>query len=288
MTNKKVKIKLKGHETFVPKEGWLSKGMSAVNMNPFAFSENYGADILGVGSNMAKSIRHWMKACKISVENSKEGVKLSDTAQIIFENDPFLEDKFSKWVFHINLISNSEVATIWHIFFNFMELEEFTKEQSYERLKSELSKYLGSDEFPLKSVDEDNSVLLNMYAKVSLRDDDPEDMRISPFSELGLIKYDGKKYKKCIPGFDILDKLAVLYCINSMAKEDSVSIEALLTEKNSPGKVLHLNRVVLNEYLDQLYMAEYLTVNRTAGLDVVYLNKDITNIQIIQDYYRNR
>ena len=50
-------IKLKGHETFTIREGWLDKGLKAVSDNGKVFSENYGADALGVGSNMAKAIR---------------------------------------------------------------------------------------------------------------------------------------------------------------------------------------------------------------------------------------
>ena len=51
-------IKLKGHETFALREGWLNKGLAKVDANPKVFSENYGADALGVGSNMAKAIRY--------------------------------------------------------------------------------------------------------------------------------------------------------------------------------------------------------------------------------------
>ena len=49
-------IKLKGHETFALREGWLNKGLAKVDANPKVFYENYGADALGVGSNMAKAI----------------------------------------------------------------------------------------------------------------------------------------------------------------------------------------------------------------------------------------
>ena len=48
-------IKLKGHETFAIREGWLSKGLIEVDKNEKVFSKNFGADTLGVGSNMAKA-----------------------------------------------------------------------------------------------------------------------------------------------------------------------------------------------------------------------------------------
>ena len=88
-------IKLKGHETFALREGWLNKGLAKVDANPKVFSENYGADALGVGSNMAKAIRYWLKAGKFMEEPPKEGAKLTDIGQIIFK-----EDKYLKIYFH--------------------------------------------------------------------------------------------------------------------------------------------------------------------------------------------
>ena len=36
-------IKLKGHETFAIREGWLSKGLIEVDKNEKVFSKNFGA-----------------------------------------------------------------------------------------------------------------------------------------------------------------------------------------------------------------------------------------------------
>ena len=54
----KNKYRFKGHESFILREGWLNKGLYEVDRNPKVFSENYGADALGVGPNMAKAIRY--------------------------------------------------------------------------------------------------------------------------------------------------------------------------------------------------------------------------------------
>ena len=64
------KYKIKGHETFILREGWLTKGLQAVVDNPMVFTDNYGADALGVGTNMAKAIRYWMKTAGILPERS--------------------------------------------------------------------------------------------------------------------------------------------------------------------------------------------------------------------------
>ena len=122
-------IKLKGHETFTIREGWLDKGLKAVSDNGKVFSENYGADALGVGSNMAKAIRYWLKAGKFIEESPKNGANLTDIAKIIKDNDEYLEDSFALWIYHINLVFNKDMATTWYLFFNETNMDEFTKEE---------------------------------------------------------------------------------------------------------------------------------------------------------------
>ena len=52
-----------GHETFPLREGWLHKGLELVHADGRAFEDEHVSDRLGVGRNMAKSIRHWLLAC---------------------------------------------------------------------------------------------------------------------------------------------------------------------------------------------------------------------------------
>ena len=52
----KNKYRFKGHESFILREGWLNKGLYEVDRNPKVFSENYGADALGVGPNLLSLI----------------------------------------------------------------------------------------------------------------------------------------------------------------------------------------------------------------------------------------
>lgn len=58
----KDKITLKGNGSFYIREGWLTKGLVEIAKNPELFSKknNEGADALGVGSAMSKSIRYWL------------------------------------------------------------------------------------------------------------------------------------------------------------------------------------------------------------------------------------
>ena len=72
---------------------------------------------------------------------------------------------------------------------------------------------------------------------------------------------------------------------NLSEEKRSVGINELVTAANNIGRVFNLNRVSVNEYLDQLRVAGYLTINRTAGLDMVYLNDSITPASVLTKYY---
>ena len=73
---------------------------------------------------------------------------------------------------------------------------------------------------------------------------------------------------------------------NFTGKKVSVSINDLVNAPNNVGRLFNLNRVKINEYLDQLRVAGYLTINRTAGLDMVYINEDIKPSDILVKYYK--
>lgn len=57
-------MKLRGHETFFIRKGWLSKGLKHIVESPdvFVSKVNNPMDELGIGANMVKSLRYWMQA----------------------------------------------------------------------------------------------------------------------------------------------------------------------------------------------------------------------------------
>ena len=57
MNTEGLKYKIKGNESFSIREGWLAKGLMALDENKYVFSEEAAMDNLGVGSKMVKSIK---------------------------------------------------------------------------------------------------------------------------------------------------------------------------------------------------------------------------------------
>ncbi len=284
------KIRLKGHETFILREGWLAKGLKAVSDNPKVFSEYAGADALGVGTNMAKAIRYWLRAGGVTAE-SKGEVRLSAMGRLIKEYDAYFEDIFTMWLIHAGIACNAELATSWYVFFNKIGNEEYTKDELCDVLMRELKAYSMQQELPESSVLADATAIINMYLRDKNVDYDPEEKKVSPFSELTLLKRNGITYKKYMPAQEILPDMAVLFLIRRYfenEKTDSVSIDTLLKGDMLPGKIYNLNRVALNYYLDKLASDGYIAVNRTAGLDMVYSMSTITPEKVIEKYYLDK
>lgn len=284
------KIRLKGHETFILREGWLAKGLKAVSDNPKVFSEYAGADALGVGTNMAKAIRYWLRVGGVTAE-SKGEVRLSAMGRLIKEYDAYFEDIFTMWLIHAGIACNAELATSWYVFFNKIGNEEYTKDELCDVLMRELKAYSMQQELPESSVLADVTAIINMYSRDKNVDYDPEEKKVSPFSELTLLKRNGITYKKYMPAQEILPDMAVLFLIRRYfenEKTDSVSIDTLLKGDMLPGKIYNLNRVALNFYLDKLASDGYIAVNRTAGLDMVYSMSTITPEKVIEKYYLDK
>lgn len=280
-----VKYKIKGHETFGIREGWLNKGIVAVNGNPNVFKQNAGADALGVGTNMAKAVRYWMRAAGL-LENRKDGVYLTELGKLIYEQDCYMEDRTTMWIIHSNIASNKELATTWYLFFNSDTLKEFTKDTLYVEIMRMLESYTEKEDLSVRSVSDDCNVLLHMYSAMREEKEDPEEKRRSPFSELGLLKREGKIYKKSMPRLNYLHPMAFWYVLSGMfLKSRDLNIRNLLEDENSPGRLLNLGRIEVNHYLDILEEEGMVAVNRTAGLDMVYEKEKADSLEILRQYY---
>lgn len=278
-------MKLKGHEKFPLREGWLNKGIKGVQKNAKVFTGNDGPDILGVGTNMVKSIRYWMQCFTLIKENPKDGASLSDMGKLIEQYDLYLEDYFSLWILHSCIAKNDDRATVWYLFFNKCAAEEFKKDELFEVLKKELIVYAGTDTFPDGSLKDDIDVLLNMYSKNNF-DDDPEDKNKSPFATLGLVKKEKDVYYKQQPDISKFNEKIVLYELAILFEiQDTVSIDTVFEIIKG---IYHLNRVTLNSILDKLENMGYIRVDRTAGLDVIYPVNVGKADEVIEEYYSNR
>ena len=296
MKDKLKKVTLKGNASFNFREGWLRKGMRCIAQDPMLFTRDNVIEQLGVGSKMVSSIRFWLKACGLCEEKyinnsrARELYLTEDFGEIVFQYDPYFDDIFTLFILHYHIVSNQALCIVWNIFFNEFSGIDFTKEDLVSMCSNLLQKKMEEGAtFSEESLKSDCDYILKMYLS-PMKIDDPEENLHCPLTALGLIDKsprDNKAYIKTTPVTDLLDKLAVLYVISMNIPEgrNSVSIRDLENAPNNIGHVFNLNRVKINEYLDELRVAGHVTINRTAGLDMVYLNKKYKPSDILIEYY---
>ena len=279
-----IKLKLKRHESFSIREGWLAKGIKNVKEYGNVFALQNATDILGIGTNMVKSLKYWMTATKLIEEKNRE-IMLSDFGSIINEYDPYLEDIFSWWLIHINMITNIDDAYIYNLFFNKCNIKTFTKRELYEKLYALLiNEKLTFNENILQ--DEVN-MIIKTYT-IDEKIDNPENNFICPLSELNLLKkVDRDTYEKNRPEIRNLPFWVVYYIICLLLDDrDNISIDELLKEENSPAKLLNMDKHLINEYLDEMKKNDLIIINRTAGLNMVYLKKKLSLNEIAEEYFK--
>ena len=280
-------IRLQGHEKFGLREGWLTKGLNEVDNPKYdnVFLEKDAAEIFGIGNNMVKSLRYWMRVFGLTNDS---GTELSPFGKLVAKKDKYIEDTFTLWIMHSKIAKDIHNATSWYMYFNRCDADDLDKSQINSILYREISKYAPEKKISEKSLESDVDVLLNMYSKRK-ENDDPEDKNISPFSQLALVKNAGGEYSKTHPSAKHFSELIVLYEIASMlCEEDSLSIDELINGEMGLHRIYNLSGVAANDYLDKLDAAGYIKVDRTAGLDVIYPLKALDSDAILKDYYKNK
>ena len=288
MAANKIKIRLQGHEKFALREGWLNKGLIIVKEKPGIFQSDEAPDVFGIGNNMVKSLRYWLKAFGLISEAPGKGASLTQIGNIIYENDLYFEDVFTLWILHSNIAKNIEEATSWYLFFNRCQIDDLNRDQVQQVLKRELDKYVEGATYSENSLKSDVDVLLNMYSNTK-EILDPEDKNISPFSELKLLKKIDGRYSKAHADKRLVNEWLVLYELANMFEDrESISIEELSSNENGLQKIYQMTLVMINDFLDKLDALGYIHVDRTAGLDMIYKVKNFNSMDVLEEYYKNK
>lgn len=227
-------FRFKGHESFIIREGWLNKGIQEVKNNPKVFFENLGADALGVGPNMAKSIRYWLK-CSGLTEESRQKVSLTGLGEMILEKDPYFEDMFSLWIVHCNIVRNQKQATAWQLFFQKFNYEEFTREELEQEMLGFAKQIAEGEKVSERSVKDDCDAILRMYTRKQAKDSNPEEKNISPFGKMGLLKETEEGYAKEQPELHKLPEEIVRYLLAGMIQKEN-SMKELTVSGSQPEK----------------------------------------------------
>ena len=291
-------MKFRAHETFFIRKGWLNKGMKYISIKPDVFvdKEENPMDVLGIGSNMVKSLRYWLQAVGLTKEptHGRRLQEFTELGQSVFANDRYIEELGTLYLLHYKLATNKADATAWYYFFNEFGMAEFTKEDFVSALQNYV---LMSDEetsVAMRSLNDDFACIINTYLpryKSNPNRVSPENNIDCPFGELGLIDVLSKEkkiYKKSIPAPESFDPWIVLAVIIDQADGRSeIGLNELLTAQCNIGRIFNLDAITMLEVLHQIEKLGEIKIIRTAGLDIIRINNQRNFQECVDIYYAN-
>ena len=288
-------MRFRAHETFFIRKGWLGKGIKNVVADPGIFMGNSGnpMDVLGIGSNMVKSLRYWLQTVGLTSEpvyGKKEQI-LTEFGALVKKYDPYMEELGTLWLLHYQLAKNLNEATSWYFFFNEFKLSEFDKDDFVRQISAFLR--MNNEEASERSLEDDYNCIINTYLSRSKSNPErihPESNIDCPLGELGLIDIINKKskvYRKVSPKKESIHPLVLLSVIVDQAEgQKEIKISSLQNDKMNVGKIFNLDIVTLTSILYDLELMGYIKVIRTAGLDVIRLKGEGSFISFVEEYYK--
>lgn len=246
-----------GHETFAPREGWLSKGLSLLARDPEDMDHPLVADDLGVGRNMAKSIKHWLIATGLARRERRSApLELTELGETVLYRDPYMIRPGTWWALHANLVAPDDTAVTWSWFFNTFSRERFDRMSCVDQLARHVSTNLPRPP-SRNTLQRDVTCLLHAYARsVPPEQDDPEEGRDSPFRVLDLLvhlresdTYQGNRTLKEIPPELLGYSLESAFGTASDQEVFDVSFSEALASPGSPGRAFLLTGEALWDLL---------------------------------------
>ncbi|MFR1524210.1 MAG: DUF4007 family protein [Bacilli bacterium] len=280
--NKTLNLKFKKNESFYLRDGWLEKAINAIYENKLnnIFSKNNGISILGIGSNMVKSLKYWLQASNVIISTNNK-TELSLFGELLYKYDRYLENQFSLFLIHYNLVKNMIECPLFYGLFN-IDIKTFTKND----FVSVISSYFQSLDLEVKKeyLEDDTGVLLKSYINDS-KGDNPEDNYVCPLAYLRLLEKKGDKYIKTKPIYQSLSYLIVYLCLVDLYEGQSFNIEDSIDEINSPIKIFNLDKNMYLQYLEEMKKNQLITINKTAGLNTVYFEEKLTLEEVFIRYY---
>ncbi len=282
-------MKIRAHETFSIRKGWLHKGVKNVILYPRLFTnkELNPCDILGIGTNMVKALRYWLTATRIIEEANLGNQKiyaLTSLGSLINRCDTYYEEEGTIWAIHYMLATNKELSTAWYWLFNIFKMSSFDKSI----VVRELAEYLHTEfnyECSEKMLSDEFDCMIKTYC---VKDSalSPENINICPLSELNLIvQTDGKWYKKNTPDKDSLHPLIVFGALCDQNSSDEILISDLMNAELNIARIFNFDRATCYFYLDELRKRGLISMSRTAGLDIIKVQHRMSFLDALNQYY---
>lgn len=270
-----------GHETFPLRYTWLPKATQILKNS----NEDFTSDLkmisdLGIGKNMAKSVRHWMLSTGMANRLNNGKYELKELANQIFSKngDKFLERKSTIWILHYEICKTPQKNALWYYLFNVFTGNRLKKDEFIYLLEEWVEKLDGSKP-ARKTLERDLNCCINMYAKShsSIIDKDIQNLLASPMKDLGLIttSHNSSEYKIQSTSEDQISNETFSYCLldylNSQSYPPSLTIDQLLFEEGSPARIFRMTEEALEAHLESFERnARKYSFDSTAGVRQIF------------------
>ncbi len=276
-----------GHESFSIRKNWLQKGLRNIDDLKGGRQEVTSMDKTGLGRNMVKSLRYWLRVTGLAAAGKEGG--LSSLGEIVNQHDSFIQETGTLWLLQWKISTNKELATSWYYLFNELNMTGFS-EEDFVRGLQKWDEMESDKPAAVSSFVKDFDCIRHTY--IPHPDEDPESNMACPLSELGLLRYgSGGEIRKSVPlenGFPPLVLLAAIagrYTDEDGEMKREIRLSSLLNDKGSPGKVFNMDSVLLLGLLGGLENRGLVQVVRTAGLDVVRMKEALSFEDAARMYY---
>ena len=285
-------MKFKGHGSFAIRRGWLYKGLKNVRERADIFLAKNAMETLGLGSNMVKSLRYWMQATGLSKETSVGSHRvqhLTPLGELIWREDPYVEEVGTLWLLHAMLARNETLATSWHFFFQTFSMQEFSKDDFVRALS-------GVVDAAESSIASDFDCIVATYLPRRLLRGrvDPESTIDCPLGALGLLGTAAasgreklyEKVRQTPSGIPPEIFMCVLLSVAAGRKEWRLQeILSGTEETDGLGGIFGLDFAGMLTVLYALEKQGALSVVRTAGLDLVRIASKEPPLRWAEHYY---
>lgn len=276
-----MKVIISGHSSFYMRGSWLNKLFYKVfkcdtnkKIDKAFFSKGNlikAIDTLGIGSKMVESLKYWLDIFSI-VDKKGNILELSECAKIIFELDPYLENKNSLWLLHSNIFTKKdEKVLIWDLAFSSNSTSTFTKESLEKRAEYYCTE--NRIKYSKKTLVDTINVFIKTYLKDDKNSLDPEDSIVSPFVKLEYLKEDKGVYRiKNIERKNISEYL-IYYLFIKKLRSTGITNQITISEAyDYVNKIIRISYLEFEKIIQTLENEKEICVDRAVGLQNITID----------------
>lgn len=190
------------HQTFTPRYTWLKSAYDAVMAEPLLFTTHDAHRVLGVGKNMARSMRFWLQAAGLTREISGRKMVPTSFGQFLMSNDggdPYLESDAAWWLLHWRFVGPRGQLPVWWIAFHAFQPAMFTVDTLTDHATTHLEAI--GELAPEKTLRRDVLAMVRNYVGDSdSRRQKVDDLIDMPFAHLSVIRQNGDGSYRFVTG----------------------------------------------------------------------------------------